>query len=269
MRLLFLLFVVNACVPLPEAPDELDELCRYLFREWDNEDHRVMEAGVRSFDDSIGEIDLDGDLVARSFDIPDLDEDDLAGLDIPEGAELSAMIGVSLGRRSAWEPVWHARLATVVDQAPAEPSSSQYERSFIDPEDPSCFPEQECDSLITMNRVQKSNLLYTAWIDMWKTFRWVDVVGSNGRDTGRDAIVARVWIPEVFEGEAGNSFIYQTYAMDIWLDSEVEEPVRLQANWSETSLSNDETVVRPVIRMAMDQLMEQTDETIGELFADR
>lgn len=265
MRLILLLIALNACAPLPEAPEELDELCRYLFREWDNEDRRVMEAGIRSFEDAISEMDFDGDRIARSFEVPDLDEDDVAGLGIPEGADLPGMIGIALGRRTDWEPVWHARLATMADQAPAEPTSDEYERSFIDPEDPSCFPEQECGSLITMNRVLKANTLYTAWIDMWKNFRWFDVVDSRGRDTGRDAIVARVWIPEVAEGEAGSTFIYQTYAMDIWLDSEAEGPLRLQANWSETSLSDDETLVRPVVRLAMDQLMEQTDVTIEEL----
>jgi hypothetical protein len=171
-----------------------------------------------------------------------------------------------LGRRTAWEPVWHAHLATEADQAPAEPSSTEYERSFIDPADPSCFPDRSCDTLITMNRVLKSNILYTAWIDMWKEFRWFDVVDGRGRHTGRDAIVARVWIPEVAEGESGNSFIYQTYAMDLLLDSEAEGPVRLMANWSHTSLTDDETLVRPVIRIAMDELMGQTDLTIEELF---
>jgi hypothetical protein len=269
MRLVLPLLVLAACAPLPEAPEDLDELTRYLFREWDDEDHRVMEAGIRSFEASIGEIDFDGDRIARSFDQPDLDADDVADIDIPDGAELSRMIGVGLGRRTAWEPVWHAEWATVEDQAPAEPSSTEYERNFIDPEDPSCFPERECESIITMNHVLKSNALYTAWIDMWKNFRWIDVVDDNGRDTGRDAIVAKVWIEQAFAGEAGNTWIFQTYALDVWLDSESEGPIRLQANWSQTSLSDDETLVRPVIRMALDQLMEQTDETIADTIAGR
>ena len=266
MRLLLLLLLLSACAPLPEAPDELDELSRYLFREWHNEDPRVMQAGLRSVEEALGGLDLDADRITRSFEVPDLDEQDVADIEPPEGVELHKMIGVGLGRRTAWEPVWHAHLATESDQAPAEPSSTEYERSFVDPEDPSCFPERECDSLITMNRILKSNILYTAWIDMWKEFRWFDVTDDRGRDTGRDAVVSRVWIPEVAEGESGNSFIYQTYAMDLLLHSESEGPVRLMANWSHTSLTDDETLVRPVIRIAMDELMEQTDVTIQELF---
>ncbi len=266
--LLPLLLLVAACAPLPEAPEELDELTRYLYREWGNEDPRVLEAGIRAFESAIGSIDFDGDRVARSFDVPDLDADDLAGIDPPEGADLEAMIGVALGRRTAWEPVWHAHLATVPDQAPAEPSSEEYQRTFVDPEDPSCFPDRHCEALVTTNRVLKANILYRAWIDMWKDFRWVDVVDEDGESTGRRAIIARVWTPEAFEGESGVHWIRQTYAIDIWLDSEVEGPTRVQANWSETSISDDETLVRPVIRIALDELMEQTDVVIEEMFGD-
>ncbi len=258
--------LLSACT-VPEAPGDLDELSRYLFREWDNEDHRVMEAGIRSFEENLGELDLDGKKVDRSFEISPLDATDTEGDDLPEDVILENMVGVAIGAWSDWEPELHAQLATRVDQSPAEPSSDEYERTFLEPTNPACMPTADCDSLHTINRVLKSNAAYTAWIDMYKHFRWVDVVDDRGRSTGRHAMVAKVWTPEVFIGEAGNTYIYQSYAVDIWLETE-DGPMRLQANWSENSLSDDPVLIRALVQGSLDALFEATDEYIAAEIAD-
>ncbi len=300
MRVLLILLLTSACAPLPEAPGELDELGGYLFQHWDDEPS--MQSGIRSFDANLVNLDFDAERPERSFELTALTEEHVAGVDNPEDVNLDAMVGVALGRRSSWEPVWHARLATMVDQAPGAappppppppprppragarggparrarrgppppppPRAPHYARDFVDPTDPACFPEQECGSIITLNDILKSNALYTVRIDMWKNFRWVDVLDEDGHDTGRDAIVAKVWTPESYEGEQGNTWIYQSYAIDVWLETEDEGPIRLQYNWSEINLTDDEDVIRGTVRLSLDQLMERTDEYIGEAIAD-
>lgn len=268
MRPLILLFVLlgTAC-SVPDAPGDLDELSRYLFREWDNENDRMMEAGIRSFDENLAELDFDGDKDARSFEIGPLDEVDTANIDLPDGVVLENMVGVAIGAWSDWEPALHAELATQVDQAPAEPSSAEYTRTFLEPTDPECLPTEDCAFLRTINHILKSNAAYTAWIDMNKHFRWVNVVDNHGFDTGRRAMVAKVWTPEVYIGEAGATYIYQSYAVDIWLETE-DGPIRLQANWSENSLSDDPTLIRALIRGSLDDLFEQTDQFIADEIVD-
>lgn len=265
MRLLLLLFIMSACTPLPEAPGELDELGGYLFLNW--EDDLAMQSGIRSFDENMVNLDFDAERSERSFELTSLSADEVEGIDNPDGAVLDNVVGVALGRRTDWEPIWHARLATRVDQSPAEPSSDEYARDFLDPTDPSCFPDQDCASLTTLNDVLKVTALYTVRIDMWKNFRWVDVLDEDGHDTGRDAIVAKVWTPEAFEGEQGNTWLYQSYAIDVWLDTEDQGPIRVQYNWSEISISDDAEVIRNTVRWALDQLMARTDEYIAEEIA--
>jgi hypothetical protein len=266
MRLLPLVLALTAC-SVPDAPGDLDELSAYLFREWDNDDPRVMQEGIRSFEENLDGLDLDGDRDARSFEVSALDEDDVVGLDVPEDVTMSNMVGVAIGAWTPWAPALHAQLATRLDQSPAEPSSEEYARAFVDPTDPACFPTEDCDSIETLNRVLKSNAAYTVWIDMHKDFRWVRVVDDHGFDTGRRAMVARVWTPETFIGEAGNTFIYQTYAVDIWLETD-EGSMRLQSNWSENSLSDDAAVIRALVRRSLDDLFEATDQFIEDEIAD-
>ena len=225
-----------------------------------------MEAGIRSFDREIVALDFDGDKDARSFEVSPLTWDDVGEIDLPEDVILENMVGVAIGAWSDWEQVWHARLATRVDQSPAEPASDEYERTFLEPDDPACYPERDCGSLQTINRILKSNAAYTAWIDMYKHFRWVDVVDDHGHATGRTAAVAKVWTPEVYVGEAGNTYIYQSYAVDVWLETE-DGPMRLQANWSENSLSDDPGVIRALVRSSLDDLFEATDQYIADEIA--
>lgn len=266
MRLLLILALGLSACTVPEAPGDLDELSRYLFREWDNDDPRVMEAGIRSFDEGLRALDFDGERAARSFEISPLDAVDTEGDDLPEDVVLENMVGVAIGAWSDWAPEYHAQLATRVDQSPAEPSSAEYERTFLRPTDPACLPTADCVALETINRILKSNAAYTAWIDMYKHFRWVDVVDNHGHSTGRRAMVAKVSTPEVYIGEAGNTHIYQSYAVDIWLETE-DGPIRLQANWSENSLSDDPALIRALIRASLDDLFEQTDGYIANEIA--
>ncbi len=244
-----------ACAPLPEAPEEVTELSPFLFIHHEN-DPRVLEDAVANLREGLAQIDLDASRAERGWIPLPLALDDVAALG-PEGTDPEDCVAAGLVARTAHPPELHAELATRIDQVPAEPTATDYERRFLDPVDPACFPGQDCGALVTVNDVRRENILYAARFDLHKGFRWA----------GDDAIVARSWLDRSWTGEAGNTELIQSYGIDVVTRLDSGETVRLQVAWGEVDLGVgvSEDFSRATIRAAIDQVIEQTDEAIDEL----
>jgi len=122
----------------------------------------------------------------------------------------------------------------LADQRPLDPSSPDlHERSFLEPVDPSCFPDRSCDLIRTANDVIKTTGPTKIPYEMFKDHRWVEV-GEPG--SGEWGLLARGWIVEEGISEGGDSAMYQLYGLNaiwptanggsthavlIWLESEV------------------------------------------------
>lgn len=260
MRKVFLLLTLFVgCAPLPEAPEELTELSPFLFAHQAG-DERVLDDALTKLADALSLYDLDEPRARRSWEpqAMGLEHLETAGVDHP-GRDPEDCIAVGLVGRTAYGPDLHAQLAIIEDQAPAEPSATDYERTFLEPVDPACFPGRHCGALVTLNDIRRATPIYAARFEMWKGFRWV----------GDDAIVSRAWLDQTWVGEGGNTELLQSYSVDIVMDLG-DETIRLQVAWVETDvgLSVSDDVARAIVLGGIEGLFEQTDEAIEELLLD-
>jgi hypothetical protein len=254
VRSLFPVLLVLGCVPLIEAPEELTELSPFLFAQHEA-DARVLQDAVDNLRTGLGQLDLDGSRLSRSW-IPDpLTLDDVQGLG-PEGADPEDCVAAALVGRTVYGPADHAEFAIYGDQMAAEPTATSYSREFLEPEDPTCFPGQVCGGLLTLNDVRRQNALYAVRFDLHKEFRWV----------GDDALIARAWLDRGYPGEQGNTELLQSYVVDVVLLQEDDEALRFQVVWGAIDVGFDvaDETSRGVMRAAVDALIEATDEAIAD-----
>lgn len=255
--------LMMACGRPPEAPQDLDELTHYLYREWSNEDPEVLSVGIDNLAEIFSRYDLDGEVsvLDRSWELSPPTRDDLFNVTIPGDRNPADCYGVGVARRSEWPLIDHARLQLQTDQLPAEPSAAEYVRSF--PEgDPACFIEEGgCDVMLTDNEVRRENLLMSVGFTMHKNFRWVEL------PEGERAMITQTHVPHVSEGEGGGgATIWQSYSMDVWIPAGANT-WRYQILWSESDVAGASDALQiGTVKSATNQHFEATDEAIAELF---
>lgn len=253
-----LFLLLAACKAPPEAPADLGELSRYLYREWDAEDPEVVRVGLQNLVDFLSDKDLTGSVNDRSWTLPDLTDEDVAGISRPD-RDISAVVGVSVAFESAWPVEDHANVQIQADQRPYEPTApDHYDRSFVDPTDPTCFPDQACDRLVTFNEATRQNILMKVTFELFKDFRAVPM--EEGW-----AFIARSWFEQSWPGDDGKVMLYQSYSTDLWIGRD-DKTWRFQSLWSESDLgiaASEETVVATV-KVATDGIYERVDAEIAE-----
>jgi hypothetical protein len=257
------LAVLLACTPPPEAPSELNDLTRYLYRTQADPDDAVVKAGLDNLQLFLADKDLSGDASVndRSWALDDLREEDVADLERPD-RDLALEIGLSVARESQWPPEDHARAQSETDQRPFEPTAKDlYERSFPNEPDPACFVARTCTLLESFNHATRKNVLMDVTFELWKDFRWVAL------DDDRHAIIARSWFKEPWPGADGDIILQQSNALDIWLGQDDGTTWRFQALWSETEgLAVSDDIILGTVKLATDDIFETGDEQIGELY---
>jgi hypothetical protein len=269
MLLLALPFLTACGPPSPEAPTEMSDLVRYLFREHGAEDPRVMEEGLGNLSALLDDIDLASDAVDRSWIPALLTEDDLTDIPRPEGRELDALLSVTLAGLSQFPAPDHALLQIQADQTITEPTATRYARSITEPADPACFASGDCEFLRTVNDARRENFLMNVDFILFKDFRWSHVGTEEDAGTGRPrAIAARSWFAESFSGDSGNTTLWQSYSLDLWMEDDSGGCQRFQTLWSESDIIDiDEDIVRNVLRNSIDDLFAAGDEAIEGLLA--
>ena len=261
---LALCLALAACKPPPEAPTELDELSAYLFRNWESEEEGVLEAGMGNLRTFFDGMDLDLGYNDRTYALDPLTEEDVAGITRPEGSDPADTLPVGLVAGSAFTPTEHTEVIILADQTPVEPNSpDQYERIFLDPENPSCFPDRGCPILRTNNDIIKDNWLMTIPYEMIKDFRWVELTEVGSGDWG---ILARTWMEEEGVGEEGENTINQSYSIDVFLPASGSwAAYRYMALWSQsTTAIEDEDLIMGATKTGINQIFEATEEWLEE-----
>ncbi len=264
-----LLAAAIGCAPPPEAPEELSDLSRYLFREWGNEDPAVMEAGIRNLESFVGDLDLTAGRLDRSFSVNPLEEDDALEVVRPPSSTLSGCDPVSLAFPSRHAVDDHARMHIEPDQGPFEPTAPYYTREFLESEAPSCFVDRSCETLRTFNELARENDLMVVDLLLGKEFRWVSMVDDAGDPSGRWAIVARSWMPEMAFERNGGDVLIQSYAADVWMGRPDGTTWRYQALYSETDIQGvqDSFDMRGFLSGGIEDSMLAHDEGIDGLVA--
>jgi hypothetical protein len=257
------------CKPPPEAPTELDELSAYLFRNWETEEEGVLEVGMYNLRQHFSTVELDVGFNDRSYQLSvlaDTDFDEVVV--IPDGADPADCLGVGVVAGSAFDATQQTEAIIQADQTPIEPNSpNHYDRIFLDPTDPSCFPDRSCLVLRTNNDLRKENALMDIPYEMIKDFRWVELSEDGQPGTGEWGILARTWVPERGVGESGNNTIEQSYSIDVVLPAVHGgyETYRYMGLWSEsTGAIEGEDLVMGAMKMGMSDLFDQTDEWLEE-----
>ncbi len=254
---------------IQEAPSELSELNRFLYREWGSQDTELLAAGLANFDEVLADVDLEGPLGDRSFLPTRLSEDDVRDHERPD-RPLENLLGVSVAHLSPWATGDHAQLIVTEDQTPVQPTAPRYQRTFTGDSDPECFLSRSCTMLTTSNDIRRENILMSVDFTSFKDYRWVQL-GDAGDDSSRWAIVSRSWFTESFTADSGNAVLWQSHTLDAWLDLPTGGLLRYQSSWSETEIPGvtDPDVYRGTIRVSLDNTYEAEDDFLGELLEPR
>ena len=263
MRILLIalisVFAFSGCRKPPEAPQQLDELTKFLYQEWDNEDPAVMEAALENLYNLLKKEDLEAGILDRSWELTPISKDVVSDIPYPDGANPQNTLGVAVGYISPFKIKDHARLQTEGDQLIAEPSAKVYERTFPEDDDPLCFLDQSCDPLVTENDIERQNILMTVQMILYKDFRWVETERGT-------AFISRSWLDRSWDGENGKSRVVQSYSIDCWLPVG-KEIWRFQTLWSESEITGaSDTATLATLKSSIDKAMETGDEAIEELY---
>jgi hypothetical protein len=263
------LFLAIGCKPPPEAPTELDELSAYLFRNWETTEEGVLEVGMYNLQQHFSTADLDVGFNDRSYQLTalaDTDYDDVVV--IPDGMDPADCLGVGVVAGSLFDAEQQTQAIIQADQTPIEPNSpGHYDRIFLDPTDPSCFPDRSCTVLRTNNDLRKENALMDIPYEMIKDFRWVELSEDGQPGSGSWGILARTWVPERGVGDSGNNTIEQSYSIDVVLPGVHGDwaAYRYMGLWSQSTGSIEgEDLVMGAMKMGMSDLFDQTDEWLEE-----
>jgi len=264
---LVFLALLSACT-IQEAPTELSEINRFLFREWSSESEQLLAEALLNFDEQMAEVELDGSLGQRSFIPENLQEGDVSSLSHPERA-LTDLLGVAVGHKSPWSSADHVLLIVAEDQTPVQPTAPLYQRIFTGESDPQCFAARECMRITSMNEVRRENLLMSVDFSVAKDYRWVPITTDSGAE--RWGIVGRSWFSESFPADDGDSILWQSFTLDIWLDRADEGLLRYQSMWTETEIPgvSDADIVRGTIRLSLDDTFDAEDNFLDELIGER
>lgn len=271
---LILTFALTGCFSMPpKAPEGVDDLTRFLFREWAHEDPVVLQDGMEKLEKILEEeVDFSKKLKYRRFELDSFSEDDVAGIPWPESEDPSATIGMAVAFESKWPVVDHARLqveATLLLEA--EQSAKNYKRRFISPTDATCFIGEECEAFYTENDITRSSAAMKIDIMLHKDFKWVKLAD------GRRAVVSRSWNPEVFvSAENEKDKIVQSYTLDVWLERPDGKTWRYQALYQESEIggvlgmfADDAAAVVSTVTSATDDMFVDTDVVIGKHYHDK
>jgi len=255
------LTLASGCHEIPEAPTELSELSTYLYRHFDNEDPAYLSAGMGNLRAFFLDVDMDQAWQDLSYEVDRLTEDDVVGLELPD-RDLADTLPVALVTSSAFTPTQHAEVIILADQTPVEPAAPDlYDRFFLDPTDPSCFPDRSCGVLRALNDIHRKNLVVDLRMETYKDYRWVEL-GEEG--SGEWGALSRSWLPESCIGDEGAVALYQTYTIDLFLPTE-DGAIRYMAIWPETVITGvgDETL-EYTSRLGLHQIFDATEEYLEE-----
>jgi len=243
------------CKAPPEAPAELDDLGRYFYQNWSQDEE--LKAALSQLDTFLVDVDVDGGIQQRSWEIGPLVDENVVEIDRPD-RPLENVLAMAIARGSEHEALDHALLQAKGDQAEWEPSSKGYLRSFPSDREPECFVNRACEVMASVNEVERKNALIAVNFNLFKSFRWVDT--PNG-----EAIVSRSWFEESAEGEGGNTTLWQSYAIDAWVPRDDGTLTRFEFLWSESDVGPfGENLVLGTMKSGVDAIFKAHDDAITD-----
>ncbi|MDP6932399.1 MAG: hypothetical protein QGG40_05755 [Myxococcota bacterium] len=248
-----LVLATMGCGSPDEATPELDAVAQTLFREF--EDSSAVTQALEDLSVLLAEVDLEADTDARSFTLEPLTDTDVGETAIDE-QDPTLCSAVALTYQSPWSPADHSSYQVLEDLSVLGTASS-YEREFLEPDDPSCFPAGSCELLRTQNTIVRESFLFTLSSSMRKDYRWVET-GAGA------AMLERGWLTESAHGEAGSNHVWQTFEIEVWLPRE-DGSVRFYAQYAEADYAGvSDALARSLALSGAQNAMEAADAYLEE-----
>ncbi len=221
MRPLLPLFALAAlaCKPPPDAPEDLDELCGYLYSHHADEDTAAMEAGMANL---LAWLDVHWEEATEGYVVTDLTQETVDSLD-GSSRSVEGILGLAMAHRSE-HPVNESAYAVAgVDQDEVFPELyEEYSREYLS--DEQCFLDQECERLEALEEMVTGYALgITSTSNAHSQYLWVDL------DEG-SSMVMRNWFVAPPEVNFDWITIQEQYYLNLFLPRG-EASYRLQAMW--------------------------------------
>jgi len=253
----------TACTSLPEAPTELSELSSWLFQNFEAEDPVVLAAGMGNLQAFFEAHLLDGRLEDQAWELTVLTDEHIVDVEHPD-RDPAAAVPVGLVELSNFTPGAHAQVILLEDQTPVEPASPNlYERSFLEPTEPSCFLDRTCATLRTDNHIRKENLVMSIEYSKRKDYRWSELMRED-RET-EHGIIGRSWFEDQALGEQEATAIHQSYSIDVFLPHGDDGSMRYVALWTEASMYGmGDDIIQATMRDGLQDMLEATEGWLGE-----
>jgi len=249
----------------PEPPPELAEATALVFLHYDTTEPGVLEEHVGTLRGHLLDLDLSVGYEERCYTPADLTQEAIDTVTNP-GRDPAETLPVALAMSSAFPPDDHANVIVMPTQTEVEPASPvQYDRAFVDPTNPSCFPGRDCLRLDTHNTILKDYLLLELLYEMPKSFRWVEV-GEPG--SGEWAIVGRAWLDQEWWDPDGALALLQSYSIDLFVPVD-GGGIRYMSLWPETfidGLKEPDEFILTTTAEGMNDMFVATEEYVAEHF---
>jgi hypothetical protein len=166
---------------------------------------------------------------------------------------------VGLVAISAYTPADHTRVVVLADQTPVEPASPDlYQRTFLEPDDPACFPDRECTVLRTDNSIRKENFLMSIEYSKLKDYRHVDLL-RDGLEA-QHGVIGRSWFEVEALGDQDATAIHQSYSIDVFLPDGDGGGWRYVALWTEATMYGaGDDIIQSTMRSGLVDMLEATE----------
>ncbi len=249
-----LLLGASACKEAERAPLALEDANVFLFTNFEEADE-VLAPVIADLEAAMATIDLAGDLDLRSFTVPILAFDQLGGANAPAEVEAINQIPSLILGESTHDYATNKTVATELNHVCIESNSTKfYGRTIVS--DQACWDDGSCAVLRTTNEVRKENALAKAWYDLFKDYRVVVL------EDGREAMISRAWIEDVFVGDRGSNEFAQTFTIEAWIPGE-STTLRSYGMWAEINIGLGDDLMQGQIIDGVDEGFGNADGFLG------
>lgn len=260
LALLSVSALLGGCRKPPEAPTQLDELCKYMYTHMGDEDDDYLAAGVVNLDSWLSNPDNMA-ATAEGYLIQNLDQDSVNALD-DEERDLTGLVGAAVGNDSLFSTTEVANSIVLDDQGAVFPDTyTLYEREWLAPTEgksPGCFDDGDEDCMYAEAENHSiANYPLGLEAESWSRaqYRWVDT------DLGL-ALVHRTWMNEpVILNKDWISLDHQFY-LTVTIPQADGRARRLQGMWMVAQLGEDAEVPESLALSLVISSMQTTAETL-------
>ena len=211
--------------PPPQAPDDLEELCAYIFERVNDENTEELEAGIVNLYEWLHE----GDNIAltvEGYQIKNLDDSAIEGLDETDRTIGEQLVGAAVAHEhdATMEQLLEATI--VANWGEVTTGYEFYERIFT--EGPECILDRSCLATDYESRSTSSwaGLITVESVNSGQ-FRWVET------DLGWMTVI-RSWLVEPATVDPNIIELNASYFIGVLMEGQNDKTIRTSATWIDT-----------------------------------